>query len=97
MTAHENGLNTYRSIVQRRRNNSDDTIWEAQGFVEFLRRSNHVIEMLPAILWLADDELFDLLELMHAKQTPRISAMAASLLAETRTVTAVFDGKLAWQ
>ncbi len=40
----------------------------------------------PRLLWLADNELFDLLELMDSEDTPGVLAMSTSLFSEAGRV-----------
>lgn len=79
-------------IVEGSRNNVDNLVREAEGLVEFFRGRHHLVKVLPAVLSLAQDELFDLLELVHTEQTPSVPSMAPRFFAEASAVAAVFDG-----
>jgi hypothetical protein len=69
-------------------------VGDPEALIELLRGCNHRIEHLPRFFRFGDAELFDLLELMHAEDTPHITTSRARLLAETCRVARVPDGKL---
>lgn len=49
---------------------------------------------LPGFIILADDELFDLLELVHSENTPHVLTSCSSLFSEARGKSTVLDGKV---
>lgn len=85
---------TYRGVVQSARDNADDLVGEAKALVELLRSTDHLVEELPALLGLAEDELLDLLELVDTEDTPGIAAVASGLFPEARAVSGVLNREL---
>lgn len=79
--------------VQLSRNDVDDLVREAQRLVELLGNAQKGLVHLPRLLGRGDDELLNLLELMHTEDTPGITTMSASLLTEASRVTGITDGK----
>jgi hypothetical protein len=65
-------------VVQSTRDDGHDTVWNAKGLVEFLGVGDHVVKLLPGLLWVSEDELLDLLELMDTENTPSITAVRTS-------------------
>jgi hypothetical protein len=82
------------SIVESAGNNTHNLVGKAKGLVELLRVGHHLVELVPAVIGATEDELLDLLELMHTEYTPGITAVASSLLSEASAVTTVLDGEL---
>ena len=80
--------------VQRPRNNRDDTVPKSEALIEGLAVGDHRVEHLPALRWVGDNELLDLLELMHAEDAPHIPPCGPGLFSETCRVSGVFHWQL---
>ena len=80
--------------VQRARNNRDDTVPKSKALIEGLAVGDHRVKRLPALRGVGDNELFDLLELMHAEDAPHIASCRPGLFSETCRVSGVFHWQL---
>lgn len=62
-------------VVESSRDDRDDAVWKAEGLVEGFRGGNHFVKGFPRMLRVGNDELLDLLELMHTEDSPCISSV----------------------
>lgn len=53
------------SIVQCARNNGHNLVRESQGLVELLGGSDHILESLPRLVGLGENELLDLCDVRY--------------------------------
>lgn len=83
-----------RRVVQRTGDDGNNPVRQAQALVELLGRLDHRVKRLPRLLGVGEEELLNLLELVHAENAPSISAVAASFSPVAGGVTGVFDGHI---
>ena len=82
------------SIVQSAGDDVDHLVGDVQGLVELTAVLDHVLVHIPALLGFADHELLDLVELMHAENTPRVLSVSTGLLTEVGGETSVLQRQL---
>lgn len=59
-------------VVERPGYDGDDLVGEAEALVELLGDGDHVVEGVPGLLGVGEEELLDLLELVHAVDSPGV-------------------------
>lgn len=82
------------SVVQRTCDDTHDLVRKSKGLVKFLGVGHHLVKLVPAVIGATEDELLNLLELVHAEHAPGITTVATGLLSETSAVTAVLNREL---
>ena len=82
------------SVVKGAGNNLNNTVWDTKGLVELLRVSDHLLEGLPGLLWIGENELLDLLELVDTENSPCVASVGASLSAVAGGESGVLDWEL---
>jgi hypothetical protein len=78
-----------RRVVERARDDGDDLVRQAETLVEVLRVVDHVVERLPRLLGVREQELLDLLELVDAVDAPALLAVVACLATVARAVASI--------
>ena len=84
------------SVVEGAGNDLNNTVWDTEGLVELFRVSDHLLEGLPGLLWIGEDELLDLLELVDTENSPCVASVGAGLSAVAGGEAGVLDWELLW-
>ncbi len=81
-------------VIECAWNNRNDSVGKSKWLIELLGKSNHIFMGLPWVLWLGDNELLNLLELVHSENSPSVFSMGPCLLPEAWGTSPIFDRKL---
>ena len=84
------------SVVESSGNNLNDLIWKLKRLVEFLRSSNHLVELFPRFVWRTEDKLLNFFELVDSEDAPDVLTTLSCFFSETRWVTSISNWQRSW-